>query len=61
MGWEKLDGGAFDPRRGEPPYPLQGREEGAVGLKAGQGGSSSLTAPLFTINCDIRCAAKWGA
>lgn len=60
LGWEKLDGGASDPRW-ESPHPLQGREEVAVGLKAGQGGSASLTAPLFTTNCDIRCAAEWGA
>ena len=46
---------------GRAPHPLHGREEVAVGLKAGQGGSASLIAPLFTTNCDIRCAAEWGA
>lgn len=53
-GW---GGGAFEPGR-ESPCPLHGREEGAVGLRAGQGGSTILTAPLFTTNCDIRYAAK---
>lgn len=45
---------------GRAPSPLHGREEGAVGLRAGQGGSTILTAPLFTTNCDIRYAAKSG-
>ena len=44
---------------GRAPCPLHGRE-GAVELRAGRGGSTILTAPLFTTNCDIRYAAKSG-
>lgn len=57
LGWGEAGWGAFDP--GGRAHPLQA-ERRSCGAKAGQGGSASLTAPLFTINCDIRCAAKWG-
>lgn len=31
MGWEKLDGGAFDPRRGEPPILFRAERRGLWG------------------------------